>query len=382
MAISFIVTTYNVLDYVSQCLESVAAVARPGDEVILVDDGSDDGTAEALGAFTAAGGFGDGVRVDPILLGVNTVGGVGIAGNIGLSAAQGDAVFFVDGDDWINPAGFMAARSVWDLHDHDILLTNYLTFDTANGVSAPPADNQLWAGLRRDLTGDDAKLQALRFIGVPWRKFYRRSFLEAHHLRFPEGDRFFEDNPFHWDVCCTAEHIGFVDRLTCFHRVNRPGQTLASTGTELIAFFDHFHTILHTLPKHDMRYERQACLWLLENMAWHSGRLSPAARPAYAEASTHALARVPDQVWADVRSFRPPHDPVWIEADRLRAGQVGEQLAIWDREDLRRRLDRMETQQEILAEGLEALRKHQIGTKAARLFREIRTQQRGGPDAG
>ena len=37
-----------------------------------------------------------------------------------------------------------------------------------------------------------------------------------------------------------AESIGVFRDVVCHHRVNRPGQTMASTGRELLAFFDHF----------------------------------------------------------------------------------------------------------------------------------------------
>ncbi|MFN3526084.1 MAG: glycosyltransferase family 2 protein, partial [Paracoccus sp. (in: a-proteobacteria)] len=146
MAISFVVTTYNIAPYLGRCLDSVAQVALGGDQIVLVDDGSTDDSVEILSQFAQHPP--QGVEVTLILLGTNTIGGVGIGGNIGLTAATRDTVFFVDGDDWINAEGFRRARAQWVLQTYDIMLTNYLEFDEAAGKDKSPADQYRWSGLR------------------------------------------------------------------------------------------------------------------------------------------------------------------------------------------------------------------------------------------
>ncbi|MFN3527335.1 MAG: glycosyltransferase family 2 protein, partial [Paracoccus sp. (in: a-proteobacteria)] len=109
MAISFIVTTYNIAPYLPQCLNSLAEVALDGDQIILIDDGSTDDSAAIISHFAARPPAG--VDVKRILLGTNTIGGVGIGANIGLAEATRETVFFVDGDDWIDADGFRRARA-------------------------------------------------------------------------------------------------------------------------------------------------------------------------------------------------------------------------------------------------------------------------------
>ena len=117
MSISFIITTFNIHNYVGTCLASVARVARGGDEVIVVDDGSDDGTVEVIRSFAERKEFPRDVQFRPVYLGTNTMGGVGIGANIGMAEATRDTVFFVDGDDWIQPEGFRRARALGDASD-------------------------------------------------------------------------------------------------------------------------------------------------------------------------------------------------------------------------------------------------------------------------
>lgn len=164
MAISFIVTTYNVAPYLPQCLNSLAEVALDGDQIILVDDGSTDDSAEILSHFAAHPP--EGVDIQRILLGTNTIGGVGIGANIGLAEATRDTVFFVDGDDWIDADGFRRARAQWGAETHDIMFTNYLEFDDTAGRSKPPADQDRWMSLRHSADPVTQRQQALNFIAV------------------------------------------------------------------------------------------------------------------------------------------------------------------------------------------------------------------------
>lgn len=367
-SLSFIVTTYDILPYLGRCLASLAACARPGDRVIVVDDGSADGTADRLESLLEQAGFDPGVALQPILLGTNTIGGVGIAGNTGLSAALSDpgcaTVFFVDGDDWLDPAGFRACRRAFEAAPSDILIANYAEYDDAEDSHRRPADAALWARVRHLPAGEveAARRLALRLIAVPWRKFYRADFLRAHRLRFPEGDFFFEDNPFHWEVCLKAGSIAFHDRVLCQHRINRPGQTMASTGTELSAFFTHYDTIRASLraarPEAAAELEAAALTWLLNNMSWHVTRLRPGAFWPYAARAARALAAVPDPVWQAVApSFA--ERAIGQVAGALRQGDVTGIVGIWmqaaqmaEIAALRERVAALEAGQTALAEGL------------------------------
>lgn len=368
MTISFIITTYNIRPYIGRCLKSVAAVARKGDEVILVDDGSDDGTVEHVQEFARANRLAAGVTLKPIYLGTNTMGGVGIGANIGLRAARCDTVFFVDGDDWIDPHGFDKARAHWALHPTDILLTNYLEFDETLQISRKPADSRKWAVLDRNQPLEELRIQALDFIAVPWRKFYRRAFLEAHGLRFPEGDFFFEDNPFHWAVCLKAASIGFLNTTICHHRINRPGQTMASTGIELSAFFTHFGTITKGLPKADERLRLSAARWLLSNMSWHVDRLSPQAHYHYATAAAKALQSIPDALWHGPLAEAESGKPIWPAANRLRRGDIDGQIDAWQRQAIDRKLTQIEAQLQELQSAQDRLQALTLGQNAADRF--------------
>jgi glycosyltransferase involved in cell wall biosynthesis len=88
LSVSAIIPTYNRVELVSRAIRSVLAAISPGDEVMVVDDGSTDGTVAAVEAF---GG--------PVRLLEVPHGGAGPARNAGIAAARGDLISFLDSDD-------------------------------------------------------------------------------------------------------------------------------------------------------------------------------------------------------------------------------------------------------------------------------------------
>jgi glycosyltransferase involved in cell wall biosynthesis len=91
MKISVIIPAFNAAAYIQRALESVLRQTRPADEIIVVDDGSTDGTAQAVRSLDKG-----------ILLISQKNAGTGAARNTGIKAASGDWIAFLDADDlWL-----------------------------------------------------------------------------------------------------------------------------------------------------------------------------------------------------------------------------------------------------------------------------------------
>lgn len=91
--ISVIIPVYNLASYLPKCLDSVLSQTYGELEIIPVDDGSTDDSASILQEYAQKD-----ARVKPIL---KSNGGVSETRNVGLDAASGEYVFFLDGDDWL-----------------------------------------------------------------------------------------------------------------------------------------------------------------------------------------------------------------------------------------------------------------------------------------
>ena len=90
--ISIVVPVYNCEKYLNKCVQSLLTQTYQNIEVILVDDGSTDSSPEMCDSYAASDGR---VKVMHI-----RNDGVAVARKKGYSAANGDYIAFLDGDDW------------------------------------------------------------------------------------------------------------------------------------------------------------------------------------------------------------------------------------------------------------------------------------------
>ena len=104
--VSIIVPAYNIKQYIGRCLDSILRQSHRLIEVIVVDDGSTDGTWEVIEQYAAMDH-----RVVPVH---KDNGGVSSARLIGLSYVKGEYIGFVDGDDYIeeNMYSYLLANAI------------------------------------------------------------------------------------------------------------------------------------------------------------------------------------------------------------------------------------------------------------------------------
>jgi len=93
--ISVIVPAYNILDCLERCVNSICAQTWKNLEILLVDDGSTDGTGKLCDLLAE--------KDDRIRVFHKPNGGSSSARNLGISMAKGKWIGFVDSDDWIEP---------------------------------------------------------------------------------------------------------------------------------------------------------------------------------------------------------------------------------------------------------------------------------------
>lgn len=271
--ISAIITCFNVEEYIAPAMQSILDCQFDDLELIVVDDCSTDSTrsiADLIGAKAQA-------DYVPIHFSKNTIGGVASAANAGLDAATGDLVIFIDGDDWVVPAALREAVDIQIDSGSDFTLCNCAEYWNGNGEYTQYPEAHHWAKIPTLKTRDELVDTVLDMAPFPWRKIYRRDFLEDNAIRFPVGDYFFEDNPFHWDTTIRAQKIATQRKVTHIHRMARTGQTVNAIGPRALKIFEHaayIHKVLNTRKEWD-RYSSRYMKWLLNHVLW-AGREVPA----------------------------------------------------------------------------------------------------------
>jgi len=225
--ISVVVPAYNNAAHLSEALRSILGQSRTPTEIIVVDDASTDGTAEALKPFAG--------QVKVIRLDKNS-GGPARPRNTGLRVATGDFLALFDADDRMLPeslalrAAFLAAHP-----DIPFVFGNFRNFTGAGPQAGFLDDHTDFQAMAKEPLGDNRyRLRAAdafetligdNFIGTPGVMF-RRSLLDAVGF-FDETLTHCDDIEF-WTRVARRFNLGYVDALL-FERRLHPGN-LSSTA--------------------------------------------------------------------------------------------------------------------------------------------------------
>lgn len=202
--VSIVIPARDCRPYLDRCLTS-ALVQRVSKEIVVVDDGSTDGTAELLGLYAAHH------RGTIKVIRVEHSGGAGRPRNVGLDHATGRYVFFCDADDYLGPEALERMLAMADRNDSDIVLGKIV----GHGRRAPESM------FRRD--ADRAELgESAVYNSLACFKLFRREMLVRHGVRFLEGVAVGEDIHFTVHAYCHARTISVVAGYDCYHLVARP----------------------------------------------------------------------------------------------------------------------------------------------------------------
>ena len=185
--LSIIIPTYNCEAYLSECLDSVLSQLPKDCELIVVDDGSEDGTKKLLASR-------EGIQPNLHIL-YNRHCGASGARNAGLNAAKGEYVAFVDCDDCLKE-GFLEQSLTLTAGRADLYIFGIERI-LLDGTKLPQLveDNEY-----PDVSAfaDDYIRKRRLLIYSNCNKFYRRSVIEKQNLRFDEQTAFGEDRLFNF----------------------------------------------------------------------------------------------------------------------------------------------------------------------------------------
>lgn len=200
--VSIIVPAFNVEPYFAACLDSLCLQYFTDIEVIVIDDGLDDGTAGIACSYAALD--------NRICVFSQCHKGVSAARNFGLSVSSGDYIAFVDSDDWVLPEAFglLYAKSV--AFDADIVLGSLL-YCYENGVRNKVGDASALFPEQIVLDGKSCfcNLQQMGiYVPMLCSSFFKASFLKKYCLGF--------ECTFHEDEFFTPQAMFYAERIINF----------------------------------------------------------------------------------------------------------------------------------------------------------------------
>lgn len=279
---SIIVPAYNAEKYLPDCLNSILASTYRYFEILLIDDGSLDGTGAVCDRF--------GREHAQIKVFHTENCGLPSARNLGIEKATGQFIGFVDADDFVSPDMFQA---LIDAMDEDtqmgICAFRRCIRNTLSGSQETAINRTVY------LNQADTALRILKGSAGPyvWNKLYRRDILNNCHIRFRPDAQSAEDQFFNAEylqycskaVFCSRKMYFYITTegsITSTFRTSRvvsnqymsiprawryTAEVMQNISAELSNFAQaksamFYQTVLRKLAKPDERYIQEAITYI------------------------------------------------------------------------------------------------------------------------
>lgn len=305
MQASVIVPVYNVESYLEKCVASVLAQSCKDFELLLIDDGSTDGSGALCDRLAEKDG-----RIRVIHQENRGLGG---ARNTGIRAAKGDWLLFVDSDDWIEPWTLAVALESAEEHGADLVVFGFRSVDEKGNTLATfvedlPRDRGFSLIERRDM---------LLIAPSAVNKLYRRTLFTETGIQYPPRV-WYEDIRTTPKLMLAAERIAFSD-FVGYNYLHREGSIMNSARLErnreiLDAFDDLLGYFAEKGLLEDYRDE-------LGYLALFHGFLTPSVRVIRAQGKHPLL--------DSFAAYLKEHFPEYRSNPYLARLNGGQKLALW-----------------------------------------------------
>ena len=205
--ISVIIPVYNVEEYLKACLDSIVSQVYKDIEILLIDDGSDDGSSDICDEYELKDRRIRVIHTEHV--------GLSCARNIGISASEATYIMFLDADDWVSEWFCYIALRCAEVNNADIVLFKSAVIDEKGRRVVNKVNIN---------SGIISEIEALKFnleyTCAVWAGLYKRELFTE--IRFPEG-KYCEDLGVTHRLIHLAERICYDEHTLYWHRKGRKG---------------------------------------------------------------------------------------------------------------------------------------------------------------
>ena len=267
--LSIVIPLYNGRHYVEGSVEAFSVQELPAVELVFVDDGSTDGSYEAILQLQP-----------PSYITVTAVRqenrGVSAARNHGIRAAHGDWIAFMDADDRFAPDFGSVATRLMQCTDADVFLYHHRAvenWEQATSIDAAPASfvSVTAAELLRRL------IQAPTRFGV-YDVLVRREFLLEKGLRFAEGYPYYEDYEFLYRLFLAGGRVRHSEHALYDYHANH-ASAMAAFSEERIRCLELYDALQPRMPQ---EVQAEFLRWAKARIVWSVLWQACVVKPDYA----------------------------------------------------------------------------------------------------
>lgn len=218
---SIVIPIYNIEKYIKECIESILKQSFSNYEIILVDDGSTDGSGKICDDYAR--------RYQNISVIHCENGGVSKARNKGIDTAKGEYIIFIDGDDFIEHDSLESIHCSVINKKCDVLMIGIKFIDNITGEIINKPCNFDDAAYDTSDIHSSIEYFFSRKKGNLWSactNIVRRDYLSENNIRFNTEFNFAEDCEFFLQLSKAGGEFSFnCDILYCY-RTNRMGSLM------------------------------------------------------------------------------------------------------------------------------------------------------------
>lgn len=218
--ISVILPVYRVEAYLEECVESICKQTYDNLEIILVDDGSPDGSGKICDRYAN--------EYKNIIVIHKSNGGVSSARKVGLNKANGEYVAFVDSDDYIELDYFERLAKKITQYGADIVCCNCVDEGNTNQPNICINEELCISGIKDKM---QSYFEGIRFAYVIWGKLFKKDLIEKIDMPLI---RYTEDTHMMLQLFELSKKIVLLDYVGYHYRVQEESAMATSKKIDVI----------------------------------------------------------------------------------------------------------------------------------------------------
>ena len=223
--ITVAITIYNIKDYLQRSIESVCNQTYKNLEILLVDDGSTDGSEKVCDNYE---------KMDSRIRTIHKKnGGPSEARNIAIEQAKGEYIAFVDGDDWIDEDMYENMYLAIKTTDADLAVCAYKEVSVSH-VANPTDDTIIYFDKDEALESFIKEEEDVCIQNAAWNKLFKKELLKE--IRFPIG-KLYEEIVFTTKLLHEANRVVYLNQGYYNYVVDRVG-SIMNAGVNARIFTD------------------------------------------------------------------------------------------------------------------------------------------------
>ena len=208
--VSIIIPVFNVEKYLKECINSVLNQTLKEIEIILVDDGSTDGSGMICDEYAMHD-----MRIRVIH---ERNKGLSCARNNGIALSTAPYIMFIDSDDWVDPQFCELPYSIAVKYNSDMVLFTHNIVGQDGKIKSKVG---MWEG---PISEAEAMYYNIIIANAAWLALYKRNLFEEYS--FPEG-KYYEDVGVVHRLIHLSNRIYFSNTALYYHRLGRKGSITA-----------------------------------------------------------------------------------------------------------------------------------------------------------